>query len=105
MLLAEETVNGFAERLIRLLGNEGTDSRFGARHAYRFKFTLEIVEVETGEVVEERSTSEVSSSGAIGKSGSIAVARSEKLIAGIRTSRRCLPYWPTAPVAAAGVCP
>ncbi len=53
MLLAEETVNGFAERLIRLLGNEGTDSRFGARHAYRFKFTLEIVEVETGEVVEE----------------------------------------------------
>lgn len=52
MLLAEETLNGFAERLVWFLGDEGTDSRFGARHAYRFRVEMEIVDTETGEIVE-----------------------------------------------------
>jgi hypothetical protein len=53
MLLAEETVNGFAERLVWFLGDEGTGSRFGTRHAYRFRIQMEIVDIETGEVVED----------------------------------------------------
>ena len=53
MLLVEETLNGFAERLVWLLGDEGTDARMGSRHAYRFRVEMEIVDVETGELVEE----------------------------------------------------
>jgi hypothetical protein len=53
MLLVEETLNGFAERLVWLLGDEGTDARLGSRHAYRFRVEMEIVDVETGEVIEE----------------------------------------------------
>jgi hypothetical protein len=55
MLLAEETVNGFTERLIWFFGDEGTDSRIGARHAYRFRIEMEVVDIETGEIVEEHS--------------------------------------------------
>ncbi len=51
MLLAEETVDGFAERLVWFLGDEGTDSKFGARHAYRFRVEMEIVDIETGRIV------------------------------------------------------
>jgi len=53
MLLVEETLNGFAERLVWDLGDEGTDARMGSRHAYRFRVEMEIVDVETGELVEE----------------------------------------------------
>lgn len=53
MLLAEETLNGFAERLTWFLGDEGTDSRFGTRHAYRFRVEMEIVDIETGEIVQQ----------------------------------------------------
>jgi hypothetical protein len=52
MLLVEETLNGFTERLTWLLGDEGTDARMGSRHAYRFRVEMEIVDVETGELVE-----------------------------------------------------
>src|ERR1700687_1697991 len=34
MLFVEETLNGFAERLVWLLGDEGTDARMGRQHAY-----------------------------------------------------------------------
>jgi hypothetical protein len=50
---AEETLNGFAERLVWFLGDEGTDSRFGSSHAYRYRIVMEIVDIATGEVVEE----------------------------------------------------
>ncbi len=53
MRLVEETLNGFAERLVWSLGDEGTDSRFGSRHAYRFRVEMEIVDADTGEVVYE----------------------------------------------------
>jgi hypothetical protein len=53
MLLVEETLNGFAERLVYILGDEGTDARIGSRHAYRFRVEMEIVDIETGDVVEE----------------------------------------------------
>lgn len=50
--LTEETLNAFLERLAWCLGDEGTDARFGSRHAYRFRVEMEIVEVESGEVVD-----------------------------------------------------
>lgn len=53
MLLVEETLNGFAERLVWNLGDEGTDARLGTHHAYRFRVVMEIVDIETGELVEE----------------------------------------------------
>jgi hypothetical protein len=53
MRLAEETLNGFTERLTWFLGDEGTDSRFGTRHAYRFRIEMEIVDVVTGRIVDE----------------------------------------------------
>jgi hypothetical protein len=53
MLLVEETLNGFAERLTWLLGDEGTDARIGQRHAYRFRLEMEIVDIESGEVIGE----------------------------------------------------
>jgi hypothetical protein len=53
MLLAEATLNGFLERFAWLLGDEGTDARMGSRHAYRFRVEMEIVDVETGEVVDQ----------------------------------------------------
>lgn len=52
LLLAEETLDGFLERLTWLLGDEGTDARFGTHHAYRFRVDMEIVDVESGEVVD-----------------------------------------------------
>jgi len=53
MLLVEETLNGFGERLVWALGDEGTDSRFGSKHAYRFRIVMEIVDAVTGDIVEE----------------------------------------------------
>jgi hypothetical protein len=53
MLLVEETLNGFAERLAWLLGDEGVDARLGTQHAYRFRVVMEVVDLETGEIVEE----------------------------------------------------
>ena len=52
MLLAEETVNGFLERLLWSLGDEGIDSRIGQSHAYRFRIEMEIVDLESEEVVQ-----------------------------------------------------
>lgn len=53
MLLVEEAVNGFAERLVWFFGDEGTDLRFGSGHAYRFRIEMEIVDIETGEIVDK----------------------------------------------------
>lgn len=52
MLLVEESLNGFAERLAWYLGDEGTDARLGSHHSYRFRIEMEVVDVESGEVVE-----------------------------------------------------
>ena len=52
LLFAEESLDGFLERLLWCLGDEGTDSRFGREHAYRFRVELEVVDVKTEEVVE-----------------------------------------------------
>ena len=52
MLLVEETLNAFLERMTSILGDEGTDARIGGRHAYRFRLEMEIVDVETGEIVD-----------------------------------------------------
>ena len=54
---ADEAVNGFAERLIWFLDGRGTDLRFGSRHAYRFQIEIEVVDVETNEVVEKETVS------------------------------------------------
>lgn len=53
MALVEESLNCFAQLLAWSLGDEGTDARFGTRHAYRYRVEMEIVDVETGEIVEE----------------------------------------------------
>jgi hypothetical protein len=53
LLLAQETLDGFIERLLWAMGDEGTDARFGTHHAYRFRIEMEIVDVESGRVVEE----------------------------------------------------
>jgi hypothetical protein len=53
MFLAEETLDGFIERLLWSLGDEGTDARVGSQHAYRFRVDMEIVDVESGETVYE----------------------------------------------------
>jgi hypothetical protein len=49
-VLAEETLDGFIERFLWALGDEGTDARFGKRHAYRFRLEMEIVEVDSGNI-------------------------------------------------------
>lgn len=53
MRLVEETLNSFAERMVHLLGDEGTDARIGSDHAYRFRLEMEIVDLKTGTVVEQ----------------------------------------------------
>jgi hypothetical protein len=57
MMLAEDTVNGFAERLIWFLGGQGTDLRCGPNHAFRFQVVMEIIDVESNEVVEQETIS------------------------------------------------
>ena len=52
MLLVEETLNAFLERMTSMLGDEGTDARIGGRHAYRFRLEMEIVDVQNGEIVD-----------------------------------------------------
>jgi hypothetical protein len=52
MQLVEETLNACLERMTSMLGDEGTDARIGVRHAYRFRLEMEIVDVETGEIVD-----------------------------------------------------
>ena len=52
--IAEETLNCFLERLLWALGDEGVDARFGSRHAYRFRLQLEIVDSQSGEIIEDR---------------------------------------------------
>jgi len=51
--LAQATLDGFLERLVWILGDEGTDARFGKQLAYRFRVEMEIVDVATNELVEE----------------------------------------------------
>ncbi len=53
MLLVEETVNGFGERLTWFLGNQGTDFRFGTKHAFRFQIQIELIDLETDKVIEK----------------------------------------------------
>jgi hypothetical protein len=53
--LAEGTLDLFLKRFVWCLGNEGTDARFGTRHAYRFEVRMEIVDVDTGETVHTES--------------------------------------------------
>jgi hypothetical protein len=53
MLLAEETLDGFIERLLWSLGDEGTDARFGIRDAYHFLVEMEIVEIESGSIIHQ----------------------------------------------------
>jgi hypothetical protein len=52
--LAKETLDGFLERLLWALGDEGIDSRLDDRHAYRFRIQTEIVDVETGAIIEDK---------------------------------------------------
>jgi len=47
-----EVVNGFIERLLYALGDEGFDARLGSEHAYRYRVELEVVDLSSGEVVE-----------------------------------------------------
>jgi hypothetical protein len=54
-LFVEGTLDGFLERFIWSLGNEGTDARFGERHAYRFEIKMEIVDVQSGKIVHTES--------------------------------------------------
>lgn len=54
VLLVEATLDGFIKHFAWLLGDEGTDARFGSQHAYRFRVEMEIVDVETGQVIEEQ---------------------------------------------------
>jgi len=49
---AEENLNLFIERLLWSLGDEGTDARIGSRHAYRFRIEMEIVDVESTQVID-----------------------------------------------------
>lgn len=51
MLLAEEALNGFLERLVWCLGDEGIDARIGKNHAYRFRIEMDIVDLESEKVV------------------------------------------------------
>jgi hypothetical protein len=53
LLLAQETLDGFLERLMWTLGDEGTDARFGDQCAYRFRITMEIVDRSTCEIIDE----------------------------------------------------
>lgn len=53
LLLAQDNLDGFIERLIWILGDEGIDCRIGDRHAYRFRIEMEIVDVESEDIVEE----------------------------------------------------
>ena len=57
MLLVEETLNGFGERLVWFLGGRGTDLPFGSTHAYRFQVFMEIVDAATKEIVETETIS------------------------------------------------
>lgn len=52
LLLAEETLNGFLERLTWVLGDEGVDTKLGDRHAYRFRVEIEIVDADSAAVIE-----------------------------------------------------
>jgi hypothetical protein len=52
MLLVEETLNGFGERFVWFLGGKGTDLTIGPRHAFRFHVEMEIIDIDTEEVVE-----------------------------------------------------
>lgn len=53
LLFAQETLDGFLERFLWSLGDEGTDARFGPNLAYRFRVEMEIVNVDTGDICDE----------------------------------------------------
>jgi hypothetical protein len=50
LLLAKESLDGFLERFLWFMGDEGTDAKFGRNLAYRFRIEMELVDVETGEI-------------------------------------------------------
>jgi hypothetical protein len=50
--LAEATVDRFVQLFLTLLSGTGVDQRIGNDHAVRFKLDLEIVDVETENIVE-----------------------------------------------------
>ena len=47
----QEAIDCFIERLLWAFGDEGTDARYGNRHAYRFLLQMEIVDIESCDVV------------------------------------------------------
>lgn len=57
LAFAHAVVDEFCRHLIWFLGGRGTDFRLGSRHAYRFHVTMEIVDVETDEVVQTETVS------------------------------------------------
>lgn len=53
--LSEEALNCFIERFVWALGDEGVDASFGPKHAFRVRLQFEVVDVQSGEVVEDHS--------------------------------------------------
>ena len=51
--LSQAALDGFIERLLWALGDEGVDCRFDEQYAYRFRVQTEIVNASTMEVVED----------------------------------------------------
>lgn len=51
--LADTAVDGFIELLLRLLAHRGFDFHLGPNHSVRYKLVMEIVDNESGDVVQE----------------------------------------------------
>lgn len=54
---SKAVLDRFAQELLRLLGNAGTDLRVGAHHSARFPVDIQICDSDTGEVVLEENLS------------------------------------------------
>jgi hypothetical protein len=50
-------LDSFARELLRLIGNEGLDLKLGVQHALKFHLDVEILDTETGDVVESETIS------------------------------------------------
>ena len=57
MLFVEGTLNCFCERLTWFLGGRSNDLRLGRTHAVRFQVQVEIVDIESDEIVETETVS------------------------------------------------
>lgn len=51
--LAEATIDKFIQLFVRVMSHQGDDFELGTRHAVRFRLILEIVDIESGHVIEE----------------------------------------------------